>query len=113
MILPEVHNPPSLFGGEFRRRRGFTIQGLEAMGAANVRRLPTHPVEDEIEMKGFLFADRRSTAGADRVVVDRRKIVSELEVGGEPRRNRAEDWTARLELSGLDEEKSDLLADER
>ena len=113
MILPEVHNPPSLFGGEFRRRRGFTIQGLEAMGAANVRRLPSHPVEDEIEMKGFLFADRRSTAGADPVVVDRRKIVSELEVGGEPRRNRAEDWTARLELSGLDEEKSDLLADEK
>ena len=99
-ILPKVHNPPSLFGEEFRRRRGFTIQRLEATEAANVCRLPTHPVEDEIEMKSFLFADRRSIAGADPVVVDRRKIVLEMEVEGEPRRNWAADWTARLELSG-------------
>ena len=113
MILPEVHNPPSLFGGEFHRRRGFTIQGLEAMGAANVRRLPTHPVEDEIEMKGFLFADQRSTASADPVVVDRRKIVSELEVGGEPRRNRAEDWTARHGLAEHFVGQLALLADVR
>ena len=100
MILPEVHNPPSLFGGEFRRRRGFMMQGLEASGFANVCRLPTHLVEDEIEMKDCLFAGRKSNADEDPVVDDQRKIVSELAEGGEPRRNRAEDWTARRELSG-------------
>ena len=76
-FLPEVHNPPSLFGGEFRRRRGFTIQRLEAMEAANVCRSPTHPVEDEIEVENCLFDDPRNIVVEDPVVVDRSRIVLE------------------------------------
>ena len=97
--MPEVHNPPSLFGGEFRRRRGFKITELEASGVANVRKSLTHPAEDEIEVENCQFDDPRNIVVEDPVVVDRSRIVLELEEGGGPRRNRAEDWTAR-QLAG-------------
>ena len=69
------------------------MQELKASGAVDVRISPRRRVEVAIEMS--LFDDPRSIAVADPAVADWRKTASALEEEGRPRRNRAEDWTAR------------------
>ena len=76
------------------------MHGLKASEAANVRRLLIRRVAVEIETKECLFDGRRSIVDEDQDAADRRSNALALEEGREPRRNRAEDWTARRELSG-------------
>ena len=106
------------------------MQELKASGAAGVCRSQRRRVEVAIETRDCLFDDPRSIAGEDPVVVDLRRTASALEADEGPRRNRAEDWTARrregelrrnqaadwttrLELAESRLEGSDLSVDEK
>ena len=111
--MPEVHNPPSLFGGEFSPTGRLTMHGLKASEAANVRRLLIRRVAVEIETKECLFDGRRSIVDEDPDAADRRSNALALDEGREPRRNRAEDWTARHGLAEHFVGQLALLADVR
>ena len=89
------------------------MHGLKASEAANVRRLPIRLVAVEIETRECLFDGRRSIVDVDPDAADRRSNVLGLEEGREPRRNRAEDWTARHWLAGCSDGQSARSTDER